>query len=141
MKRFLILFISCVIVLNTNAQQGNSLTAKDYQKAESFMSYNTQRFIDRGSIAPNWMTGDKFWYRTLTSDGSEFILVDPSKRSRTVAFDHKKLANSLSSATGTKSLCATDLRISSSIFQAFKKSEQSIFALVGFFVHSVIPSR
>ena len=100
MKRFLILFISCVIVLNTNAQQGNSLTAKDYQKAESFMSYNTQRFIDRGSISPNWLPGDKFWYRTLTSDGSEFILVDPSKRSRTVAFDHKKLANSLSSATG-----------------------------------------
>ncbi len=100
MKRFLILVSYCVIVLNTNAQQSNSLTAKDYQNAESFMAYNTQKFIDRGSIAPNWLPGDKFWYRTLTSDGSEFILVDPSKGSRTVAFDHKKLANSLSSASG-----------------------------------------
>lgn len=100
MKRFLILFISYLIVLNTNAQQSNSLTTKDYQNAESFMPYNTQRFIDRGSVAPNWLPGDKFWYRTLTSDGSEFILVDPSKGSRTTAFDHKKLANSLSSATG-----------------------------------------
>jgi dipeptidyl aminopeptidase/acylaminoacyl peptidase len=100
MKRFLILFVYCAIVFNTNAQQSNSLTAKDYQNAENFMAYNTQRFIDRGSIAPNWMTGDKFWYRTLTSDGSEFLLVDPSKGSRTLAFDHKKLANSLSTATG-----------------------------------------
>ncbi len=100
MKQFFILFISCVIILNTNAQQSNSLTAKDYQNAENFMAYNTQRFIDRGSIAPNWLSGDKFWYRTLTSEGSEFLLVDPSKGSRTAAFDHKKLANSLSTATG-----------------------------------------
>ena len=30
-------------------------------------------------LSPNWIPGDKFWYRVLTPTGSEFILVDPAK--------------------------------------------------------------
>lgn len=100
MKKFLLLFIYSAIFFIAKAQQGNSLTAKDYENAESFMAYNTQQFIDRGNVSPNWLPGEKFWYRTLTPQGSEFILVDPAKGTKAAAFDHKKLAASLSSATG-----------------------------------------
>lgn len=64
------------------------------------MGYNTQKYIDRGNVNANWMDGDKFWYRVLTPQGSEFILVDAAKGTRTVAFDQQKLATALSSATG-----------------------------------------
>ena len=100
MKKLLISFSCFVIIFSGYTQQNNSLTAKDYEQAESFMSYNTQKYIDHGNVFPNWLTGDKFWYRSLTAQGSEFILVDPSRGTRAAAFDQQKLAASLSSATG-----------------------------------------
>jgi dienelactone hydrolase/Tol biopolymer transport system component len=99
MNKFLWSFACSLLVVSAAAQQ-NVLTTKDYEHAESFMTYNTQPFIDRGSVQPNWMPGDKFWYRVLTAQGSEFILVDPVKGSRTPAFDQQKLAKALSAASG-----------------------------------------
>ncbi|MGZ3848457.1 MAG: DPP IV N-terminal domain-containing protein [Flavisolibacter sp.] len=100
MNRFLLTFFSPVFVLSVSAQQPAVLSQKDYQHAESFMGYNTQRFVDHGSLNPNWIDGDRFWYRSLTPQGSEFILVDPRKGSRVAAFDQQKLAAALSSVTG-----------------------------------------
>ncbi|HEX3168649.1 MAG TPA: DPP IV N-terminal domain-containing protein [Chitinophagaceae bacterium] len=100
MRKFLFAFISCSFILLANAQ--DALTVKDYENAESKLGYNTQQYVDRGNVFPNWMPGDKFWYRVLTPTGSEFILVDATKGTRTVAFDHEKLAASLSSATNKK---------------------------------------
>src|SRR5471030_463893 len=102
MNKFLLTALSFGLTLGTQAQQGNSLTTKDYEHAESMMSYNTEQLIDHGSVRPNWLPGDKFWYRTLTAQGSEFILVDPIKKTRAAAFDQQKLASSLSTATGKK---------------------------------------
>ena len=100
MKRFMLFFISSLFILLVNAQ--DALTVKDYEKAESKMGYNTQQYIDRGNVFPNWIPGDKFWYRVLTPTGSEFVLVDAAKGTRTVAFDHEKLAASLSTTTNKK---------------------------------------
>jgi dipeptidyl aminopeptidase/acylaminoacyl peptidase len=82
------------------AQQGPQLTAKDYEHAESFLNYSTEQLIDHNGVRPEWLPGDKFWYRASTAQGSEFILVDPAKKSRIAAFDQQKLAASLSTATG-----------------------------------------
>jgi len=85
-----------------NAQQGKSLSNQDYQHAESFLSYNTEPLIDNSSVKPNWLPGDKFWYRNLNAQGSEFILVDAVKKTRQAAFNQQKMADALSSATGEK---------------------------------------
>ncbi|HET6766411.1 MAG TPA: DPP IV N-terminal domain-containing protein [Chitinophagaceae bacterium] len=98
MKRLSLFLIASSIILSTNAQE--ALTPKDYQNAENMLGYNTQKYVDRANVSPNWLTGDKFWYRVLTPTGSEFILVDPEKGTKTAAFDHEKLAKVLSSATG-----------------------------------------
>ena len=100
MRKLLFAFISCSFILFVNAQ--DALTVKDYENAESKMGYNTQKYVDRGNVFPNWIPGDKFWYRVLTPAGSEFVLVDAAKGTRAVAFDHEKLAASLSSATSKK---------------------------------------
>ena len=97
MKRSMLFFILCSLILLVNAQ--DALTVKDYENAESKMGYNTQKYVDRGNVFPNWIPGDKFWYRVLTPTGSEFVLVDAVKGTRTVAFDHEKLAASLSATT------------------------------------------
>jgi dipeptidyl aminopeptidase/acylaminoacyl peptidase len=110
MKRFIFVLLACTFVVSTFAQQ--SLTEKDYQRAESFLSYSTQKYIDHTFSFPNWLPGDRFWYRTLTPQGSEFVLVDPAKGTRTAAFDAQKLAAAISSTT-KQQVTATSLPFSS----------------------------
>lgn len=101
MKKILLASCAFVFFLLASAQE-NALTAKDYQQAESMLGYNVQQYIDRGSANPGWLAGDKFWYRILTPDGSEFILIDAVKGTKSPAFDQHKLAAALSTATGKK---------------------------------------
>ena len=100
MKAILFSIVSFLFIISASAQ--DALTVKDYQNAENQMGYNTQKYVDRGNVFANWLPGDKFWYRVLTPSGSDFVLVDAVKGTRTVAFDHDKLAASLSSATNKK---------------------------------------
>ncbi len=95
MRRLFLTITSSVILLLAHAQPNNALTEKDYQHAESMMGYNTDRFIDRGNVNANWFGNDRFWYRVLTPQGSEFVVVDAAKGVRAVAFDHQKLAATL----------------------------------------------
>lgn len=85
---------------NADAQKQPDLTAEDYKKAEKFLAYNTQNLVDNVTGKPTWFSGEKFWYRTLTAQGSEFIVVDVVKAKRLPAFNHQKLAEAISSATG-----------------------------------------
>ncbi len=100
MNKYLLAFAPLVLAAAANAQQGKQLTTADYERAESFLSYNTEQLVDHGNVRPEWLPADRFWYRILTAKGSEFILVDPATRKRSAAFDQQQLAVSLSSATG-----------------------------------------
>ncbi len=101
MKSFLFILILFAFILNTEAQN-DSVAVKDYANAENMLGYTTQKYVDHGSVRPEWLSGDRFWYRDLNSKGSEFILVNPENGKLSPAFDQQKLANSLSSATGKK---------------------------------------
>ena len=100
MNKLLLSVIPFALVLSAHAQQGPTLTAKDYERAESFLSYGTEPFIDNASVRPEWLPDGRFWYRNLGPNGSEFIVVDPAKGTHAAAFDQSKLAASLSTATG-----------------------------------------
>ncbi|HEY4327730.1 MAG TPA: DPP IV N-terminal domain-containing protein [Mucilaginibacter sp.] len=102
MNRSLLATLFLSLALTSNAQQNKVLTTKDYERAESFLTYSTEPLVDHGSVRPNWLPGDKFWYRDLNAKGSEFILVDPAKKARAAAFDQGKLAAALSTAAGNK---------------------------------------
>lgn len=101
MRSFLFACFNIVVLLSAKAQV-DSVTGQDYAHAESFLSYNTQQYIDHGGVYPHWLSNDRFWYRDLDATGSEFLLVNPSNGSRSAAFDQQKLASSLSAATGKK---------------------------------------
>jgi dipeptidyl aminopeptidase/acylaminoacyl peptidase len=77
-----------------------ALTAADYARAEKFLGYNTNPLVYGGEARPNWMAGDRFWYRVRREQGAEFILVDAAKGSSGAAFDHARLASALSKASG-----------------------------------------
>ena len=102
MNKLFFVVMSFGWALTARSQQGAMLTAADYTLAESRLSYGVQPFVDNSMDRPNWLPGDRFWYRVLTAQGSEFILVNPVKGTRSVAFDHQRLAVALSVATGKK---------------------------------------
>ncbi len=89
-------------VASLAAQQPTALTAADYARAEKFLAQNLSGLVTGGSVSPNWLPDERFWYRSQTGVGYEFILIDPVKRTRMPAFDHKKVAAALSAATGGK---------------------------------------
>jgi hypothetical protein len=101
MNKFLLAFMACASMTVAYAQT-KTLSEKDYQNAESFLSYHTQQYVDHSFSYPNWLPGDRFWYKTLTPQGSEFILIDPVKKTRTPAFDAQKLAAAISSAQANR---------------------------------------
>ena len=76
-------------------------TATDYTRAEQFLSWNATMLVEGDEMSPEWLDGDRFWYRSHIGDGHEFILVDPDSRTRSVAFDHDRLAAALSIAADT----------------------------------------
>jgi len=105
MKKALAAFflLTGIVTSLISSETRPSLTAADYARAEKFMSYNVTPLVLRSAVRPNWLTGDRFWYRNaLEKDGREFILVDPQKRRRGPAFDHTGVAAALSAATGKK---------------------------------------
>ncbi len=60
--------------------------------------------VFKNRIAPRWFADNtRFWYRNdLANRGKEFILVDAEKGTREPAFDHARLAASLSKAIGSE---------------------------------------
>jgi len=88
MNKYWLTVTACTLAITANAQQ-KALTVKDYERAESFMSYNTAKYIDNASVQPNWLDGDKFWYTTKTNGIEQTFLVDPIKKTKTLTTDYK----------------------------------------------------
>ncbi len=65
------------------AQASSKIGAADYARAERAMSYNVTPLVFGTSVRPTWLPDERFWFRDLTPTGSETILVDPAKGTRT----------------------------------------------------------
>ena len=89
------------VTLPGAAQSRAAVTVADYERAEQFLNYHTNPLVANGAVRPNWMPGDRFWYRNQTANGHEFILVDAAKATRARAFDHAAVARALTTMMGT----------------------------------------
>ncbi len=65
------------------------------------MGYNANPLVLHTVVQPTWLPDERFWYRTATENGTEFILVDAARGTRAPAFDQLKIAAALSAAAGT----------------------------------------
>ena len=72
---------------------------EDYQRAEQFLPGNLRHRIYIADVAPHWIANkNRFWYRKQGTGATEFLLVDAEQNSTGPAFDHARLAASLSKA-------------------------------------------
>jgi dipeptidyl aminopeptidase/acylaminoacyl peptidase len=62
--------------------QLTALNASDYERAEKFMGYNTNRLVLHSEVRPNWLPDDRFWYRVTMENGQQVVLIDPGKAGR-----------------------------------------------------------
>ncbi len=93
-------FLSVVLVLATAAAQGQGKRS-DYERADKLGGLTGNK-VFKTKVDPHWFAnGNRFWYRNDLADGArEFVHVDAEAGTRAPAFDHAKLAKSLSKANG-----------------------------------------
>ncbi len=73
-----------------------------YSRADRLLAWHLDDLIIGDAVQPNWMAGgSRFWYRTGTADGPQFMSADPVRRTRSPLFDRDRLASALSMAADT----------------------------------------
>jgi len=99
------LAVACVLGLGlrvggADAQQASRLTAADYARAERTLNASTGPLVFGASVTARWLPDGRFWYANRVRGGTEYVLVDPERRTREPAFDHERLARALTPVTG-----------------------------------------
>ena len=57
--------------------QRPGVSPADYARAERLLAPALNSLVVGGSVAPNWIANDRFWYRTAGVDGSVQTILDP----------------------------------------------------------------
>ena len=83
------------------AYSPNGVSVSQYERAANFFNNNGEQFTSGTIVNPKWVDQNHFWYRNQVFGGHEFILIDINSKTRSPAFDHLKVAASLSSAKDT----------------------------------------
>lgn len=85
------------------AQAPRALTHQDYARAERYLAATTNPLVAGTiTVGPTWLEDGRFWYIASVPNGTQYVMVDPTRRTRTVAFDHSRLAQVLSTVTGER---------------------------------------
>ena len=99
-KPWVPLAVAMIAGLSASAAPARSqVTRDDYARAERMLLWNAAALVRNASVLPHWIDkSDRFWYRSETAAGAEFVVVDPARGTRQPAFDHARLATALSHA-------------------------------------------
>lgn len=74
-------------------------TLADYQRAAALRAKYQEAALNIPE-RPTWLEENRFWYRKSVPGGHAFVMVDAGTHAKSPAFDHEKLAASLSKAAG-----------------------------------------
>ena len=93
------LIVGCAISLVPSIAAGQ-VTRTDYERAQSLRAQYEAVAVNL-TDPPTWLgTTHRFWYRRTRPDGFEFVVFDADTREKQPAFDHVRLAEALSKASG-----------------------------------------
>jgi len=96
MKNIFIVFL----MLTTLYSFSQNERVENYNIAAKFSPKNLAKLVHSTSVEPHWLkNGDKFWYQYKTTDGSNYYLVDPYKKTKKKLFNNDKMAAWLTEIT------------------------------------------
>jgi dipeptidyl aminopeptidase/acylaminoacyl peptidase len=86
-SRFAAPVLALVALSVTVAGQRPGVTAADYARAEKFLAPSLAGLVVGGTVAATWLPDERLWYRNQTTTGTEIVVVDPVKKTRTAFAD------------------------------------------------------
>ena len=93
------LFLTTIVLAISLSRVDAQGTLADYQRAYGLRA-KYQEAARNIPEKPSWLPGNRFWYRKSVPGGHVFVMVDAATSAKSPAFDHEKLATSLSKAAG-----------------------------------------
>ncbi|SHO62965.1 S9 family peptidase [Algoriphagus zhangzhouensis] len=94
-----ILLLSGFFVLAFSAFSQEPVYKGNYELAARFSPEKMRKMVFSTSVNPHWMKkSDRFWYEYETSEGKNWYVVDPVRKSKTELFDRDKLAAEITKA-------------------------------------------
>jgi dipeptidyl aminopeptidase/acylaminoacyl peptidase len=100
MKKLSALSVLSVALVFIATPSEAQVTAADYQRAQSLRQQYESAAIFVPDT-PTWVgTTHRFYYRRSLANGFEFVMVDADTQRKQAAFDHARLADALSRASG-----------------------------------------
>jgi dipeptidyl aminopeptidase/acylaminoacyl peptidase len=100
MKRILFFLLAVSVLPPPGA--GAQVTKADYDRAQGLREKYQALAINVPDQATWVEKTSRFWYRKTVKGGAEFVVVDAETRQKRPAFDHERIAASLSRETGGK---------------------------------------
>ncbi|MDH5383006.1 MAG: DPP IV N-terminal domain-containing protein, partial [Cyclobacteriaceae bacterium] len=97
---FLILSIGMAFTACQPAPE--TITSEDYQRAERFLTQNTDSLVYGNVKQQAWQANNTLYYSVTTKNGVEYLKVNPTGKEILPAFDQQKLAEKLVSLTKTE---------------------------------------
>lgn len=83
MKKIFITALIGTLSFAVTAQNDKKiLTAANYEQATKFLSFNTNKWVYRTNVNPNWLADGRMWYVVSTSTTKEYVLINPADGSR-----------------------------------------------------------
>ena len=82
----------------TTSSAQRALTAADYDRAVRMLGPAVNPLVVGGTVTATWLPDDRFYYRITSVGGSEWVIVDPAKKSRTPLFRSVEVAHALARA-------------------------------------------
>ena len=93
--RFIGLLAVCSFLALPTLAQG---TRQDYARAEALRNKYEGAAVDIAGSPSTVGRTHRFWYRKSVKDGSQFVVIDADTQQKQPAFDHDRIARSLSAA-------------------------------------------
>ena len=101
MRRVLRGAVGAVVLLVSSSAVAQG-TRSDYLRAERFLGDEIRKLAFDGQVDPHWIgRTTRFWYVNEGPEGKTFMLADAAQGTRSPAFDHQRLAQGLSTASGS----------------------------------------
>jgi dipeptidyl aminopeptidase/acylaminoacyl peptidase len=100
MKKTLVMLFAVMLTTIAFAQKTPN-TVANYQAAAKYSPNRVSKMVHSTRVDPHWLkNSQKFWYTYETSEGKEYYLVDPVKKTKSQLFNAAKMAAEISVLTG-----------------------------------------
>ncbi len=101
MRKISLLFAVMVMSVSAIFAQQEPITKSNYELAERVSIAKVRKMIYSQNVQPMWLeSGNAFWYRFTTSEGTKYYFVDAVKGKKRELFNHVEMAARLSEITG-----------------------------------------